>query len=290
MTRSIRHLTVFVCGAVAAVALVMLMAPTVGFPSRPQFQNVGIGIAPSTLGARLRVAGNPPGPGQIEIRGYTTGVADSAYIGFADSSGTRVGMVGNVNVSSPGLSIVAEDANGNIFLNANGAGTVQANGVSLQRGTVSQSAPSGAGMLIGDTIIVSKSADTARASTITPTSDPHLQITSLPAGHYKIAVRLSFTATVGTGGYRWQFNAPSVVALGTAIVTCNTAFSALEIVSAADNVCTGASGGRAHYMVHGASVKAQATGTIAIAWAQNASNVTATNLLADSWLEVTRIN
>lgn len=153
--------------------------------------------------------------------------------------------------------------------------------------TNSQSAPNGSGMLAGDTIRVSKNADTPRSSVATSSADPDLQVTNLPTGHYMIAAFLRFT--YGAGGSRFSLNSSSSYFI-TGVNFANAVATAFGCAGGTAEVESSA-GVENNASFQGRTNKALTANTpIEIRWAQLASNAAATVLESDSWLEVTRIN
>lgn len=122
-----RKLTLVAGAALAMLALVSIMGPTGGFPSRPRFQSVGIGVANTTTGT-LRVSGTPGPSGQVRLNGDATGASNVAYVAFADSANTRIGYIGDDNGGNTTLGFVNESTNGGLSLTANGSGQITLTG------------------------------------------------------------------------------------------------------------------------------------------------------------------
>lgn len=285
MNRTIRNLLALAGGAGALVALALLMAPSGGFPSRPKFQTVTAQAARTTENAPVHSTSTHPGYQLTE----TDATADAKKWDIhADAD--LFAITATTDAGNENWNALVMQRTGAVVSIMNLAATspIRANGVNIQRVTVSQSVVGGEGMLVGDTVRISKLANTSRASTITVTVDPHLQVTALPAGHYKVGLYLRSPAAAG--GFRFRLDisgAGDLRALGAQ--NCEGVRSAFWNEETAEQACASTT---LPYAVQGegATDKAAATGTIGIFWAQNASNVASTTLNSESWLEVTRLN
>lgn len=286
--RLTRNLLAFAGGAAVLVALVLLMAPTGGFPSRPTFQAVTIRQA--TTGSNddrfleLRDSDTPNADGGIwRLTPQSSGASDCLTLRTYTDALVATGIPLDICRTGAVIDSVGIGASS---LNLNdGVGA----SATIKRTSTSLSAPSGAGMLVGDTIRISKSADESRASTITPAVDTHLQVTALPAGHYAVKAYLYFTD--GAGGHRMRFDISGADNIrGTGTRQCTTGGStAVAHDEGFDLICAGAGSGQ-FFLGGGTEKPTAAATTISIFWAQNTSNAAATTLESFSWLEVTRLN
>lgn len=140
-----------------------------------------------------------------------------------------------------------------------------------------------------------KPSDTARASTATAAADPHLTIASIPAGSYALEGWLPYeSATAGDIKIGWTAPASATLAwshYGLAV--------AASVASAAINNAVYAVGDvqPAGTIGAGSPVALRPTGflvvttpgTLALTWAQNTSDATATTLRAGSWLKLAKV-
>lgn len=152
---------------------------------------------------------------------------------------------------------------------------------------------SGAGLRVGQSIVVYKSASTARTSTVVTAVDPDLQVTSLPAGTYEVRLyAYVWNTTTNTQGFKFTFSSGGMT-------------SARGVCVAA----TGAAGGLTGGLVDG-SVATNLAGltvdsdlgmqcdlagilgtpfTVAIYWSQSSSSANST-ILRSGHMIVTRIS
>lgn len=363
MNRITRNILAFLGGAAGIIAIVMMMAPTGGLPSRPRFLSAGLNIAAPAGNGSLSMQGVNPETAYIESdaaadnrRWYVTASGETFAAGtrldngsfaaefltvnrtagtvdtiaFAANSTTSfandvimndTGIALDLSSISPRMFYDDTDAGANQRItqcsatgttfqcgtldDGGGAGTnwlavtrsgttvsslnlvataVQANGVAVARTTVTETAISGAGMLVGDTITISKVAATSRANNAVDSNDGDLQVTSLPAGHYLVDYQVNLNA--GAGGARYRLEAPTAASTLYGVNNCASTVTAVN--GAFDGLVQCAGTLRAYGS--GASAKVQATGTVAISWAQNTSNAANTTLEADSYLRVKRID
>ena len=199
-------------------------------------------------------------------------------------------------------------------LNVNGLGPLpilNANGTGLSAGQLRAGQPAsviyngGTWTLlspqVGVPVRVFKTVSTARASTTVLTADPHLII---PGGTGTFAVEgllLFNEATTGVGGIQLglydtggaslasnpqmllqgSVNAAAFLAKANWNVAAATVSAAIATVSVA--------GANDAVLFRGVLV-GNGAGNVGISWAQNASNVNATNLLQGSWLQVTQLS
>lgn len=278
--RVARGLLGFFAGIVLVLSAVLLMAPTGGFPARPTFQAVTIRQATTGSGDDVF----------LQLRDTDTGNADG---GTWRLTPQQSGAQDCLDLTTYTDALVLTDVaislcrSGATIDTVNVGGLLTNGGVSIARVTSATSAPSGAGMRVGDTIRVKKAADTSRASTITPTADPHLQVTGLPSGVYSLRKLLIFSS--GAGGDRTQIDVSSATQMnGNGVKFCTTG-GATAFAQGEGNAqtCAGVSSSHrgATYVTEPAS-----SGTIAVLWAQNTSDAANTTLLSQSWIEVTRLD
>jgi hypothetical protein len=157
---------------------------------------------------------------------------------------------------------------------------------------------SSANVGIGGTLFARKAADTSRASTITPTDDPHLTLTVAPNAVYTIEGYAAFIAGA-TGDIRIGFTAPAGSTGAYAIrgadisIAAGTTTAMVRIQSLLDFTSTIPAGGQtptfssAHPI--GTLVTAGTGGTFAVKWCQNVSDPTASTLLTHSWIKLQRM-
>lgn len=149
-----------------------------------------------------------------------------------------------------------------------------------------------------------KAATTSRSSTTTLTDDPELTLT-LPAGMWRLSVRVFYGATTGSRGIRlgWAFTSepvgtqPERIGWGpTEGATSRTATNAqtraaASTVTALDPLTEarlyGNDDGTTSYapLVEDGLVTFGETSTWSIAWAQHTSHADATQVRASSWIK-----
>lgn len=301
----------FFSGVLLAIIATMLMAPSGGFPSRPRFQSVGIGQAAGTTGTLTTTAGatfgNATASTTVDINASTSTTATINTAGAAaihrwdesdqtaDNRIWRLDANGNQfigrtrdDANTTGVSWLIVDRTAatsidNINLIAT---TVQANGSTILLSPITCTTTcSGAAIVTGQSLIISKGTATSRASATVETDDPDLAITALPSARYRIEVALNWT--LGAGGARYRFPGLSNSTQGSAIETCDTTTTAKLVDSLNDDTCAGTTSLEVEAVLRsGVGV----SGAVAVSWAQNTSNVANTTLNTTSWLMVTRLN
>ena len=151
MLKLIRNRAALVLAGLIAALCPMLMAPSGGFPSRPLFQAVGVGVAVPATGivnaaTDVQIAGtsvianaaktnvsntftaaqtvNVAGAA-VTLKGAAVGALNQSYVQFTDSGATRTGYVGDSNTAD--LSVVMESDSGDVrFIPVASTGTVSA--------------------------------------------------------------------------------------------------------------------------------------------------------------------
>ena len=148
---------------------------------------------------------------------------------------------------------------------------------------------------VGETVVARKTANTSRASTTTPTADPHLTIAVAPGTYqvdslvlYQAAetadLRLGWTTPSGTSGAWWPGGSDS----GNTTFAATTRWGARNEVDSTLPVAGVGAGNIMACRPVGTLIVTSA-GSVALAWAQQASSTTATILHVDSWLQLRRI-
>lgn len=329
-------------GTGLALVLVLLMAPSGGFPSRPTFQTVraigeGGGADPNfiarnnnpnlelreldgaadnerwaftvsgeqfrlrmltdsgglvanifTVDRTAQVVDNVTINGRIVAAPLVGGVSmglvasDSGgdnWVGFYETApfGTRKGFLGYANASSDGFSITNEEVDAALDLSTTGVGPVRVNGVGID-----------------SSLFVRKTATTSRASTTTATDDPHLTVSLASGVVYQVQGYLLVDSTSATPDFKFQFTRPTNT---NSFVTYDTIEQAVGVIAASANNGTYGSiftvpltVNNDHAIQLNGIFESTASGTFAISWAQNTSDVAATNLLAGSWIRLSRVN
>lgn len=199
-------------------------------------------------------------------------------------------------------------------LNVNGLGPLpilNANGTGLSAGQLQASQPAsviyngGTWTLlspqVGVPVRVYKTATTSRASTTTLTADPHLII---PGGTGTFAVEgllLFNETTTGVGGIQFGLydtggaslaSNPQMLLQGSVNAAAYLAKANWNVAAATVSVSiatVAVSTANDAVLFRGVLV-GNGAGNVGISWAQNASNVNATNLLQGSWLQVTQLS
>lgn len=140
-----------------------------------------------------------------------------------------------------------------------------------------------------------KPATTARASTATLAADPDLVVTLLAGVPYLIEVTLPIT-TEATPGFAFDFSGGTLgttqtdyfVGVATLYTANQAAVAAVDIAAVNTAVSpTAANHTRGYALV---TAKFNTSGTLALAWAQKASNGTAAQLLAGARLTATPLD
>ncbi|MGW2497285.1 collagen-like triple helix repeat-containing protein [Streptomyces pseudogriseolus] len=136
----------------------------------------------------------------------------------------------------------------------------------------------GTGGLIGQSRAVVKTADTSRASTITPAADPHLALTVAANATYIVEAVGVWTS--GGGGFRVDWTAPSGASM---VWTDNDGAGSAAL---GDDLTFAATTGTTF---QGALITGSTAGTLTLRWAQNTSNTAATVLKAGCYLRLERV-
>lgn len=281
MLKLIRNRAALVLAGIIASLCPLLMAPSGGYPSNPQFQTVGI---TQTGGGSF---------GQLALN--ATQAATSNYI-VLSNGGTNKAIILNERVAGGNCGGDAVDdlclraLSGNVRV-SNFGGTAY---VPAAAPITCTSACSGAALVVGQSVNVIKTADTVRTSTTTLTNDPDLQVTSVPVGRYLVEFALQYLSAInaGAGGVNWGG-------------TCTTCTSQQALIMGASgstvgvNTSNGFNNGAAitsfpastldvHYISQ-FTVNVTGASTIAILWAQNTSGATGSALRAGSEMSLTRL-
>lgn len=175
-----------------------------------------------------------------------------------------------------------------ICSSASASGPSPAPGQPKDRICVASGGCSGAGLQVGQSIMIVKANDTARTSTTTITADPDLQLTNVPAGFYLATFHLE-VGVVSTEGFSFYLAGAS--ARGTQNGQCSS--TSLSITFA-PNLVVGDTSATAWnptaadvgwidcWMPFSQSV----AGTVSIAWAQSVSSASATTVFSSSGLAI----
>ena len=143
-------------------------------------------------------------------------------------------------------------------------------------------------------IVATKPSDTGRTSTTSITNDPDLQITLAANASYDLTAKLAYKGgTNGASDIQIQVNAPSGAtgfwgAVRLQITSFPTTTAIYNPFGNNVNAGTNGTGNPQPFFIHG-SVTTTTAGTLAVAWAQNTSSVTATTMMAGSLLSCQRI-
>lgn len=151
----------------------------------------------------------------------------------------------------------------------------------------------------GQFIIVTKTANTDRANTTTLADDPDLQFLVAESAVYAIEFRLHFAATT-TAGFKTAWDVPSGAAgnkgvQGPGSSATDTAANNISMRSGVHGFTTTVTYGSRNSATNQclayeeSLITTSAGGTLALQWAQNTSNATATRLAAGSWARCLRI-
>lgn len=274
-------------------ALAIASAPFVlavsggGFPSRPQFQNVGIGVVPDGTVGDLNASGTITA---------TVGLAGPGS-GVTALSGTNIttGTVADARLTSNIVKYTDSGTNftGGTAPTVGGQAICVANGTNCLGPITCTTACSGASLKVGQLLVLIKGSQTTRTSVTGVTIDTDLQVNNLPAGEYQVDIGLNVSTGANAGGYRiemgssssctgysaqgfWIYgDTPTVLRVDTGVANATTASSSAFL-----------------YTTHVAYFNSASS--VAICWAQSVSNATATTLfgggLGASNITITRIN
>ncbi len=143
----------------------------------------------------------------------------------------------------------------------------------------------GTGLGVGRIVMIAKASNTTLSSTTTLATDTELQITSLPAGRYKIEGELA-VVVIG-GGFKWAFSSTGATAFG--LTDCSGSLAAFSAAGTTANSYAAASVCNVRFsgILNLASVT-----SVGIQWAQVSSDPSGTQLLGaqKSFFQVTRIS
>ncbi|MFD4740967.1 hypothetical protein ACFWNQ_26895 [Streptomyces virginiae] len=143
---------------------------------------------------------------------------------------------------------------------------------------------------------VVKSADTGRSSTTTLAADPHLALTVAANATYTIDGFIDYDGIFGAGGLKADFTLPAGSSLRwtmlgsvAADTTQKASTTTTDLAGSLSLGTYGTGGNRTHGRLCGHVTIAGTAGVMALRWAQNASNATATTVYAKSWLRLRRV-
>lgn len=238
-----------------------------------------------------------------------TGVGGAAFGGpaaFIQSCATAsqangLFVAAGTNANDLALSVNNAANNTSLFKVFGDGGVVAGSGTSQGVGTVNAAGfyVNGVALVTGSTIIKAvKTALTARASTTTLSNDPDLVLAIPSAGTYAIEALISaYNTAGGTVGVSYNLNYSGTftanqslilaVAGASSFPPAATLITATATTSLAFGNCGAAIGGGQGLIK--ATLVATGAGTLGFAWAQNASNPTATNIGAGSYITATKI-
>lgn len=150
---------------------------------------------------------------------------------------------------------------------------------------------------------VVKASDTARASTVTMTADPHLTLAVTANTDYVLDGLLRYSATNPSAGIFFGWTAPASATMdwspGVAVIydaqgTPNIEQQSFPIGSASTGVGLGTGGVSNGFIItarpYGLLRVAGTAGSITMRWSQNVSHADATIVRAGSWLRITKIS
>lgn len=145
---------------------------------------------------------------------------------------------------------------------------------------------------LDDTVV--KTVTTSRASTVTLTSDPDFQFAVAADALYRMEMNLQVTGS-NTGDFQFGFSGPT----GAGLIWNSQGIVAAGSLYTDDQMFTGAMGSTitngiitglpVPIFVVGMVDTASTAGTFALRWAQGTSNATATNIIAGSHMQLTRV-
>lgn len=150
---------------------------------------------------------------------------------------------------------------------------------------------------------VVKASDTSRASTVSPTADPHLTLVVAANTDYVLDGLLRYSATTPSAGISFGWTAPAsatmdwnpgVAAAYDAQGTPSIEQQSLAVTTTAGGVGLSTGGAGNLFIIaarpYGLLRVAGTAGSITLRWSQNASHVDATVVRANSWLRITKIS
>ncbi|MBP5918676.1 hypothetical protein F3K34_43620 [Streptomyces sp. LBUM 1486] len=217
-------------------------------------------------------------PGEV---GSLTGQVSGIHLEYGTKDNN---VIGNSIASSPTngrtRSLIREEASGSA-----GPNLITGNAL-ITKGTLAVSAVeiAGAGTIFKDNLgaivpnYVIKSVDTPRASTVTPTADPHLTLPVAANAVYDI--ELPAVWTNGGGGFRATWTVPASASM---VWTDN---DGVGVATAAGVVTFASATGT---MFKGTLVTGATAGSITFLWAQNTSNAGDTVLRGGCALKAERV-
>lgn len=230
----------------------------------------------------------------------------SGKIVFTDDDGSTAGMV----FDGGALSTATVSATTGTFTNATvgGSNVCRADGTNCPASSAyafdCTTVCNLSGMTAGQSARIRKTSDTSRASTTALNNDAALSFTNVPAGNYAMVANLYWSG--GAGGVKHSWGATGGVVAGNSILfyaqgpaagSCQAApftgiSSALSDGTFETYNCTSLGGSVAtHNFPDGMNqIRLSGAGTLALYWAQNSSNGTATVLEDGSWVTLMRIN
>ena len=156
-------------------------------------------------------------------------------------------------------------------------------------------------LVAGKTQFVTKPSNTNRASTTTPTIDPDLLLQVDANKTYEVEVYLQLIS-VAAAGFKWRFNAPAGAVLygnwtnmvpipGSGTGQMGLAYDpALNLFNATQNITTFDFGLVTFIRVSGILTTAGTASGFSLAWSQQTSNGTNTQLLAGSSMLIRRVS
>lgn len=264
----------------------VLMAPSGGYPSFPIFQSLFTNGS-QTCSPSPQVAGEciNAGASAVGITVLQTSANGSGGINFYDTTNSagRGGIGSGANCAGQSVNDLCftSGTSGKIVKGTSNGGAV----IGEMSATIAcTTACSGANLHVGDSLIINKGTATNRASTTTQTADPDLTVTGLPGGSFSISGGLSWTN--GGGSYKFQIQTSACGIPGGIFNGIDAQASPVVVNLGAGSLVGGAlAAGTSQFFG-----SFNGSGTIAVCWAQNSSNVTNTTLNSQtSYLIVTRL-
>lgn len=143
-------------------------------------------------------------------------------------------------------------------------------------------------------LVASKATDTARSSTTSPTADPNLSVALAAGTRYAIEMFLRFNCTSSNSqGFRWQIaysgslGSGSQRLLGVSLIA-GTLTTATMTTSQSDVASPDQAPDISYFNLQG-NTHTNTAGTFSINWSQVSSSANATNLLAGSYIKLTKV-